>query len=316
MRHVHARAADERLALAWHAEERKVGVEAVGGARRTGRGQEVARSNLVGGHGVQVEGDAVPGVGAIDGLAVHLHAAHARAQAGGQHLHLVARPGRPAPQGARDHGPGAFDAEHAVDGQAQARARLRAPRGARRACQSLLQLGKPGGRAAGHGDDIGIRERRAGQAAPHLVGHEQRPFLVHEVGFRERHHAGAYAQKLQHGQVLLGLRHDAVVGGDAKKRQVDARRSRYHLAHEALVARHVHHAEHGAVRKRQAREAQLDGDAALLLLCQTVGVGSGQGQHERRLAVVDMAGRAQHEVGLRVPAHARLPSAPASSASK
>ncbi|MFR1639000.1 MAG: hypothetical protein ACLSVD_07360 [Eggerthellaceae bacterium] len=38
----HARAADERFALAWHAEERKVGVKR-SVLRRTGRGQEIAR---------------------------------------------------------------------------------------------------------------------------------------------------------------------------------------------------------------------------------------------------------------------------------
>ena len=66
--------------------------------------------------------------------------------------------------------------------------------------------------------------------------------------------------------MLLGLRHDAVIGGDAQKRHVDAGGARDHLAYEALVARHVDHAHGASIGQLKLGKAELDGDAALLLL--------------------------------------------------
>ena len=64
--------------------------------------------------------------------------------------------------------------------------------------------------------------------------------------------------------MLLGLRHHAVIGRDAQKRNVNAGRTSDHLPHEALVPRNVHHAHALAAGQLKLREAQLDGDAALL----------------------------------------------------
>ena len=47
-----------------------------------------------------------------------------------------------------------------------------------------------------------------------------------------------------------------------------------------------------AVRRRQIGEAEVDRDAARLLLLQAVGVDAGQRAHQRGLAVVDVAGGA------------------------
>ena len=44
-------------------------------------------------------------------------------------------------------------------------------------------------------------------------------------------------------QVLAGLRHHAVVGGDHQQREVDAGDAGEHVAHEALVAGHVDEAD-------------------------------------------------------------------------
>ncbi len=91
-----------------------------------------------------------------------------------------------------------------------------------------------------------------------------------------------------------GLRHDAVVGGDAQKRDVDAGGARDHLAYEALVAGNVNHAHAAPVGKLETGESELDRDAALLLFGKPVGIGAGQRLDEARFAVVDMACRAQH----------------------
>ncbi len=95
--------------------------------------------------------------------------------------------------------------------------------------------------------------------------------------------------------MLLGLRHDPFIGRDHEQRDVDAGRSREHVAHESLVAGDVHDARLDRVAQRQGREAQVDGDAAALFFLPAVGVDAGQGLHQRRLAVVDVTGGPDYE---------------------
>ena len=88
--------------------------------------------------------------------------------------------------------------------------------------------------------------------------------------------------------MLLGLRHDAVVGGDREEDEVDAVRAGEHVADEALVPGHVDDAGARAAGEVQVGEAQVDRDAALLLLLQAVGVLTGERADERGLAVIDV----------------------------
>ena len=55
---------------------------------------------------------------------------------------------------------------------------------------------------------------------------------------------------------------------------------------------HVHDAELDVVSQVEERKAQVDGDATLLFLFQTVGVNVGEGFDETGLAVVNVAGSA------------------------
>ena len=96
-------------------------------------------------------------------------------------------------------------------------------------------------------------------------------------------------QQIEDRQVLARLRHRAVVGGDDQQHMVDAGGAGQHVAHQFLVARHVDEAQHLAVRQRLVGKAQVDSNAAFLLLLQAVGVHAGERLHERRLAVVDVA---------------------------
>ena len=59
---------------------------------------------------------------------------------------------------------------------------------------------------------------------------------------------------------------------------------------------HVDDLDHEAARLLEEGEAEVDGDAARLLLGQAVGVGAGERLDQRRLAVVDVAGGAHHDV--------------------
>ena len=96
----------------------------------------------------------------------------------------------------------------------------------------------------------------------------------------------------RHGQAQdIGIV-DPVVGRPHEEEQVEPRRARRHGADETLVARHVDEADRVAPGHRQIGEAEVDGDAAPLLLRQPVGVGSRQRPDQGRLAVVDVAGGA------------------------
>ncbi len=57
----------------------------------------------------------------------------------------------------------------------------------------------------------------------------------------------------------------------------------------------------------QVGEAEIDGDPALLLLLQPVGVGAGEGAHERALPVVDVARGADDEGAHDVSGHPATP---------
>ena len=92
----------------------------------------------------------------------------------------------------------------------------------------------------------------------------------------------------------LGL--DRVVGRHDQQREIDAGCAGKHIANEALVAGHVDNAE-PSVAERQLGKPQLDGDAPLLLLGQSIGIHAGERLDERRLAVIDVASSAKNEVG-------------------
>ena len=99
-------------------------------------------------------------------------------------------------------------------------------------------------------------------------------------------------QQVHDGEVLARLRHDAVVGGDHQHHEVDAGGAGQHVVHEALVARHVDEADDLAARARPVGEAEVDGDAARLLLLEAVGIDAGEPADQRGLAVIDVAGGA------------------------
>ncbi len=92
--------------------------------------------------------------------------------------------------------------------------------------------------------------------------------------------------------MLARLRHHALVGGDDEQREVHTGGAGEHVAHESLVAGHVHDAQR-EIADHERREAQLDRDPAALLLGEAVGVDAGERLHERGLAVIDVAGGAE-----------------------
>ena len=107
--------------------------------------------------------------------------------------------------------------------------------------------------------------------------------------------------------MLPGLRHHPLVGRDHQNHQVDSAHARQHVAHEALVARHVDQSHGRRVADRQLGKAQVDRDPAQALLFQPIGVDSGQGADQLGLAVVDVAGRSGDDEAVRLRQIASLP---------
>jgi hypothetical protein len=96
--------------------------------------------------------------------------------------------------------------------------------------------------------------------------------------------------------VFAGLGHDPFVGGDHHADDVDARGAGDHVLDELLVAGYVDDAQVAAAGKVQRGKAQFDGDAALLLFFETVGVGAGDGLDQAGLSVVNMSGGAENDL--------------------
>ena len=116
-----------------------------------------------------------------------------------------------------------------------------------------------------------------------------------EVRLGERDDPRAHSQQAQHVEVLGRLWHRTLVGRHAQDGHVHPECRADHRAQEALVAGHVHHAGRADAGKIQVGVARLQRDPSPLLLRQPVGVDPGERLHQRRLAVVDVPGGADHD---------------------
>ena len=117
------------------------------------------------------------------------------------------------------------------------------------------------------------------------------PRRRHQVDFAQRDDAVRDTEEIDDGEMLDGLRHHAVVGRDDQQNEINARRPGQHVAHEFLMPRHIDEPEDRAIVGRQVGEAEIDGNAARLLLFQPVGIDAGERMDQRSLAVVDVARR-------------------------
>ena len=237
---------------------------------------------------------ALAGARLLHGDAVHLHAPHAHGSRGGHELHRVAWPHAAAPQRAGHHRTETLDGEHAVHGQSSGLLHRSVREPAKLAVESREQLRRPracGRREFHHGR---IRERRAGQQRTRVARHHLGPRGLDQIALGEHHDAARDAEQLHDREVLAGLRHHAFVGCDHEQHEVDAAHARQHVLDEALVPRHVHDAGVHAAGGQERGEAEIDRDAAPLLLGEAVGVNARQPSHERGLAVIDVAGGADH----------------------
>jgi hypothetical protein len=122
------------------------------------------------------------------------------------------------------------------------------------------------------------------------------PIVVHHVALGEGHQALANPQQLADLQMLAGLRHDPLVGGNHQHDQIHPADAGDHGPDKAFMAGHIDDPELDVPRQFKMREAELDGDAPLLLLLQAIRVDTGQSPDQGGLTVIDMAGGAEYEM--------------------
>ena len=229
-------------------------------------------------------------------MAVGLQPADFGLQPAGEHLGAVVHAQPSGHQRSGDDGAESLDREHAVDGQPRKLvARARGDLGgevAQRGPERVHPL--PAARRDGH--DGRALEERAAREAREVFPHQLQPVGLDEIGLGERDQPALDPQQRADGQVLARLRHDALVGGDHQHGEVDAAHAGQHVLDEPLVAGHVDDLDRQTVRLLQEREAEVDRDAARLLLGQPVGIDPRQRLDQRGLAVIDVARGADDDV--------------------
>ena len=142
-----------------------------------------------------------------------------------------------------------------------------------------------------------MRDARRREQRAQVGGNLFHPARRYAVDLVDDGDAALDREQLDDAQVLDRLRHDAIVRGDDEQDCVDAAYPGEHVAHKALVPRHVDKSDQRVLRRAPVGEAQIDGDAAALLLRQPVGVDAGQRTHQRSLAVIDVAGGGNDHLG-------------------
>src|SRR6185369_9323419 len=98
-----------------------------------------------------------------------------------------------------------------------------------------------------------------------------------------------YAEQLADVKMFAGLGHYPLVGSDDQHDQVHPSHAGNHGLHETLVTRHVDDPEMCPAGEIETGKAEFNGDAARLLLGQTIGVDTGQSLDERGFAVINVA---------------------------
>ena len=253
--------------------------------------------------GGEVRGGSLSCLRARHRLPMHLHAADAHAarfRATADDVHFVPGLQRTGEERSGDDRAEPFHREGTVEGKKE-RSLVGARRvepGADRAGDRADQLGQslPGtGGALHHGrvlqEGSGDQLLQLEQQELAVIGPQRRQ----QIRLGERDDARANAQQPEHVEVLGRLWHRAFVRGNAKDRDIHAERRADHRAQEPLVAGNVDHTRGTDPGQLQVRVACLQRDPAPLLLWKAIGVDSRERLHQRRLAVIDVPGGADHD---------------------
>ena len=245
----------------------------------------------------QIQRETLPGM-TRPGFAVSgLHSANPHRNSLGLHEESVAHRD-PAGEGGPGHDYSrSADAERAVDGEAEVASATACIEGG----GALLEV-FPEGLDAFPGERTDRQYRRLGERGrseeiAHRGRHRRRAIGAHSIDLGEGYRAAFETQELQDVQMLAGLGHHTVVGGDHQQPEVDGGDAGEHVADEPLVPRHVDEAERASGSEVPVGESEIYAETARLLFRQAIRVHAGECSNEHRLAVIDMSGRGDQHCG-------------------
>ncbi len=202
----------------------------------------------------------------------------------------VVRRERAADERAGHHGAAALRGEDPVDPQA----RSGTIRGRTAAFDQRVDLGThlidPDALRRRDRHDRGTLEERALDVIGDVHLRQLEQVVVDEVDLRQRDESESDAEQLEDPKVFLRLRLPALGRGDDEDACVHAADAGEHVAQELHVSRNVDEAQLRTRREHGVGEPEIDREAPPLLLLEPVGVGAGECEDERRLAVIDVAG--------------------------
>lgn len=282
-------------------EDADAGIEGTRGLEAAGGREDLATSELVAVDAGEVDGGAGAGERLGGVLAMGLQAAHSGGRPPRHCLEGLADVEAAVEEGAGDDGAEAGHGEDAVDAEAGAADVAGGGGGVEGGVEGGAELVEAGVgvcpfgalRRDGDADDGAASEAGGFEEEAHFFLDEVEPVgVVDEVGLGEGDDAVADVEEVEDLEVLAGLGHDAFIGGDDEEGEVDGACAGEHVADEADVAGDVDDGDVAAGGEGGPGEAELDGEAALLLFAEAVGVGAGEGFDEGGLAVVDVSGGA------------------------
>ena len=144
------------------------------------------------------------------------------------------------------------------------------------------------------------RERGPRQEGRHVFSDLGRPRLAGDIDLRHDRDPVADRERIQQFEVFECLGPDPVVGRDDEECGIDLAGPDEHVADERVMSRHVDEVDRGPVLEVEVGIADVDRHPPPPLLGQAIGIDPGQRSEQRRLAVIDMPGRADDD------GHARL----------
>ena len=200
---------------------------------------------------------------------------------------MVANFDRPGEGGASDDGAGTGEGEAAINRQAKTASLL----------VSFLFCGSGFEMAAERRNTIagGGRNRKNWRVGQCRTGEQFGNFVfclilpVHRsiVDLGQCHRTALDAEQFNDRQMLSGLRHRSIVGGNDEQREVDPGSTGKHVVDQLFMAGNIDETEFFGIGI-----AEVDRDASRLLFFQAVAINAGQGFDQRCFAVIDMAGGA------------------------
>ena len=207
---------------------------------------------------------------------MHLNRTHTNLVARRQHAELLSDAHFGAHRSTGDDDAVSLDDERAIQGKPEDAGGAARREAVELVHDLLAQFVETGAGYRRHLDYRRIDERGAVCEQFDLVADVADSRGVGEVSLGDHEDAAARAEQMQDVEMLLGLRHNPVVGCDGEQHEVDAVGAGEHVADEALVAGDVDDAGASAVGQREVGEAEIDRNPALLFLLEAVGVLPGE----------------------------------------